>query len=371
MKKKKAKKIQKENSPQIYTVDELISKLCSNSSSNDLTVEHNSIIKECITELADLYHGYINSFRNRTKQIDSFIRLSKLEEAKELLVRQNELLREHLKKTEEKKILKSYADQHRIFKKQKVGDPFKNSGSYEFIVFANQKYNNYLEELEARANQLGDKIVDFQLKCLKERADPRTILENSLWEKFLKANGLEDLDKNLESLIEQEIQKLDVRCSLMKDIAFYEKAAKRQLREIENPSFKVTGTLPWKILPSDSSWNEIQNVLQQEFTLGNITNKEMIAARIRMQRITELSPKQIYKGLGSFSDYFALVFERFGTVVFESIKYGNAIYVVKGDWIKLSQRSKKELRTNHKAVVIRHEGDWFSRLKSCSQSNFY
>ena len=163
-------------------------------------------------------------------------------------------------------------------------------------------------------------------------------------------------------MINLVIQKLDVRFQLDEDVKLYEKASMRQLREIDNPSIKLTGTLPWKILPNDGSWNEIQNLLRQELNLGNITNRDMIAAKIRMQRIVELNPTQIYKGLGSFSDYFALVFDRYEKVVFESIVYGNAIYVVNGDWRKLSQKSKKELRVLNHAHVIRHEGDWFYML---------
>ena len=146
-------------------------------------------------------------------------------------------------------------------------------------------------------------------------------------------------------------------------IIYYQNVHKRQVREIKSPTLSITGVLPWRILPNESAWSEIQTILSKEFNSGSISQMEFVAAKIRLQRIIELSPKNIYKGIDSFSDYFALTFDRYEKVVFESIKYGNAIYIVQGDWRVLSQKSKSELRETQKATIIRHEGDWSNKLK--------
>ena len=360
MKKKKSKSKPKKEILQLHSAKDVVANLCSASADNDLIKEHNKIIEDCIVEITDLYEVYRYNFFSRTQKIDSLIKESKLDEARELLSEQNVEIEEYSKKTEEKQIIESFSVKHEILR-DKNRKPFEESGIFEFIKYANSKYLEYLEDLKDKALGFNNEIVDRRLSLMQNQMSPSS-LQHDLWENYLSENNLQMVDIDFKNLISLTIQKLKVRFQLNEDVKFYEKTSKRQLRAIENPSFKLTGTLPWKILPNDGSWSEIQNVLRQELNLGNITNRDMIAAKIRMQRIVELNPKEIYKGLGSFSDYFALVFDRYEKVVFESIVYGNAIYVVKGDWRKLSQKSKKELRLRRHAHVIRHEGDWFYML---------
>lgn len=361
MKKKKSKSKPKKEILQLYSAKDVVAKLCSASALNDIIKEHNKIIEDCIVKITNLYEDYRNNFLYRTQKIDFLIKESILDEAGELLEEQNLELREYSKRTEEQQILESFSTKHKLLK-EKNRKQFEESGVDEFIKYSNQKYIEYLNDISDKALDFKSKIVDRKLSLIKLRKSPSETLQRDLWESYLSENNLKQIEIDFNDLINSAIQKLDVRFQLDEDAKFYEKASKRQLREIENPSFKLTGTLPWKILPNDGSWSEIQNVLRQELNLGNITNRDMIAAKIRMQRIVELNPTEIYKGLGSFSDYFALVFDRYEKVVFESIVYGNAIYVVKGDWRKLSQKSKKELRLRKDAHVIRHEGDWFYML---------
>jgi hypothetical protein len=361
MKKKKSKSKPKKEILQLYSAKDVVAKLCSASAFNDIIKEHNKIIEDCIVKITNLYEDYRNNFLYRTQKIDFLIKESSLDEAGELLEEQNLELREYSKRNEEQQILESFSTKHKLLK-EKNRKLFKESGIFDFIKYSNQKYIEYLNDISDKALDFESEIIHRKLFLIKDQKSPTDSLEHDLWEEFLLDNNIKELEIDFNELINSAIQKLDVRFQLDEDVKFYEKASKRQLREIENPSFKLTGNLPWKILPNDGSWNEIQSVLRQELNLGNITNRDMIAAKIRMQRIVELNPTGIYKGLGSFSDYFALVFDRYEKVVFESIVYGNAIYVVKGDWRKLSQKSKKELRVLNHAHVIRHEGDWFYML---------
>ena len=93
-------------------------------------------------------------------------------------------------------------------------------------------------------------------------------------------------------------------------------------------------------------------------------------ARERFKRIYELEPKSVYRGFETFSDYFALLFEDTDKVVLESVNYGNAIYIIEGDWKILSRRTKAELKTSIKTKVIHHRSDWFSKLKNYLQIGF-
>ena len=80
--------------------------------------------------------------------------------------------------------------------------------------------------------------------------------------------------------------------------------------------------------------------------------------------------KSTYRGFETFSDYFALIFEDTDKVVLESVNYGNAIYIIEGDWKILSRRTKAELKTSNKTKVIHHRYDWFSKLKNYLQIGF-
>ena len=103
---------------------------------------------------------------------------------------------------------------------------------------------------------------------------------------------------------------------------------------------------------------------------GSFEPKAIDEAKERFKCIFELKPKSIYRGCETFSDYFALLFEDTDKVVLESVNYGNAIYIIEGDWKILSRRTKAELKTSNKTKVIHHRSDWFSKLKNYLQIGF-
>lgn len=93
-------------------------------------------------------------------------------------------------------------------------------------------------------------------------------------------------------------------------------------------------------------------------------------AKKRFKCIFELKPKEIFRGIETFADYFALHFEETDKVILESVVYGNAIYVIEGDWRVLSRKTKTELKNQKNTKVIPHSRDWFSKLKNYTQIGF-
>ena len=128
----------------------------------------------------------------------------------------------------------------------------------------------------------------------------------------------------------------------------------------------------WTLLPVGTDWATFEDNFNEQLTKsgGNFEQKAIDETKERFKCIFELKPKSIYRGFETFSDYFALLFEDTDKVVLESVNYGNAIYIIEGDWKILSRRTKAELKTSNKTKVIHHRSDWFSKLKNYLQIGF-
>ena len=132
--------------------------------------------------------------------------------------------------------------------------------------------------------------------------------------------------------------------------------------------------LSWVLLPPADckSWSSFEPIFEAQLKTVDyhFLEKEIEEQKIRFKRIFELNPKEIYRGIESFSDYFALIYEGTSKVVLESVVYGNAVYIVDGNWMEKSQQTKSQLKKDGAAKVIHHRGDWFSKIKNYLQIGF-
>lgn len=150
---------------------------------------------------------------------------------------------------------------------------------------------------------------------------------------------------------------------------------KRREKHLGNEETVVVGSVKkvnWQLVPSGSDWSYFETYFDSQVAQSgsNFEQKEVEEARERFKRISELKPKTIYRGLETFSDYFALLFEETDKVVLESINYGNAIYIIDGDWKVQSRKTKSELKKVKSTKIIHHRRDWFSKLKNYLQIGF-
>jgi len=134
----------------------------------------------------------------------------------------------------------------------------------------------------------------------------------------------------------------------------------------------ITEKVNWILLPVGTDWSSFESHFNEQVIKSGskLDPNKVEVARERFKRIYELEPKSVYRGFETFSDYFALLFEDTDKVVLESVNYGNAIYIIEGDWKILSRRTKAELKTSNKTKVIHHRSDWFSKLKNYLQIGF-
>lgn len=116
-------------------------------------------------------------------------------------------------------------------------------------------------------------------------------------------------------------------------------------------------TIPWVILPR-GTWGKSRD------QIGHCGETNRIHEQ-RLDRILELDPSRIFRGVHEFSGYFAFTFESSEWVIFESDRFGNALYLVRGNWVAMSRMSKKKLLAvaSGNARRIVHKGDWFVQLQ--------
>jgi len=129
-------------------------------------------------------------------------------------------------------------------------------------------------------------------------------------------------------------------------------------------------TLNWEILPS-GKWTHFEAVLKDLLNQRKWDEVDNVkVAKERYERIFELKPTKVFQGYQSFSNYFAFHYNDTKKVVLESMIYGNATYIIEGDWKTLSQKTKEELKVIYKVEVIHHNPGWFSKLKNSLQIGF-
>lgn len=129
----------------------------------------------------------------------------------------------------------------------------------------------------------------------------------------------------------------------------------------KDTDYLATMELNWEILPPGE-----QDVVISRFlgTKRKVSKEMLMAITERYKLLASMNPTAFIKGTKGFSGYFGAKFGE-ELVAFEHIGYGNAIYVMHGDWKELSQLSKTELlkSANENYVRIVHRKGWEQQLK--------
>lgn len=123
----------------------------------------------------------------------------------------------------------------------------------------------------------------------------------------------------------------------------------------------ATIQLDWEVFPP-GSLDAFAKSLKKILGRASPTN-ETIAERLRVFKT--LDPKQWILGTGGLSRYFGAVI-RPDLVVFENVRYGNALYVLYDTWESVSKRSRLDLirGTDADYERIPHVEGWESHLRS-------
>ena len=141
---------------------------------------------------------------------------------------------------------------------------------------------------------------------------------------------------------------------------------RKQIEEIQTSGsdLPVVQEINWVILPGgESIWPRVSRSV--EAIQRRYPTKQLDASRL--EKIATLHPDEVYQGKDEFDGYFVFLFHRASRAVLECPWVGNAIYVIRGDWRKLSRLTKSDLLNMHRhevrRIIHRESGNWFSDLK--------
>lgn len=127
----------------------------------------------------------------------------------------------------------------------------------------------------------------------------------------------------------------------------------------EIPSPAELRRLNWIVLPKGEriTQKSLEDILSKSKRIRPVQ-------MLRQDRINSFKPDIRAIGMGGFTGYIVYVFKRKGIAVMESIKYGNASYIIADDnWEKLSKMTKQQLLSKSlvKSREI-HTKRWFARI---------
>lgn len=103
--------------------------------------------------------------------------------------------------------------------------------------------------------------------------------------------------------------------------------------------FIKTLTLDWEIFPPGSV-EEIVSRLSKKMRRMKAGTASVL--RDRIETFSKLKPRAYIQGTGGFNTYVGAQFAD-DLVVFENVRYGNALYVLYDDWESVSRRSRIDL----------------------------
>ena len=139
---------------------------------------------------------------------------------------------------------------------------------------------------------------------------------------------------------------------------------RKQFEEVKNnQGWPPVRKLPWGILPPGQwprSTDGVRALVREDSRAG------YCAERILHAR--SLGAVAIWQGLScDFDRYLAFEYDNTNSVLLESPDEGNAAYVLKDDWERLSRLPKKDLLRYHSShierFVHRHDVDWASAIE--------
>jgi hypothetical protein len=118
----------------------------------------------------------------------------------------------------------------------------------------------------------------------------------------------------------------------------------------------------WEILPPGELEDNVTRILAG---IKNLDPKLRQRTTDRYKFLLSLKPQNLIQGTSRFQRYFGAKFAD-DLVVFENVEYGNAIYLMYGNWEELSQKSRTELLSSGSADFIRipHTKTWKFRLRA-------
>lgn len=131
------------------------------------------------------------------------------------------------------------------------------------------------------------------------------------------------------------------------------------------PEYLKTVKVNWEILPEGNRLEVIKNFIHNN--PQNDTPQQQQELIERFEFLNNCHPIAVVEGTSGFQRYIGYQFND-DLMVFENLRYGNAIYVMFNSWRELSQRSRLDLlsgKCGSDFERIEHRKNWKQNLKYC------
>lgn len=131
--------------------------------------------------------------------------------------------------------------------------------------------------------------------------------------------------------------------------------------EATHEDFAATIALDWQIFPPGTAEETVGRILGSARPQNMPDFEKHVRERVKL--FESFEPKAYIRGQGGFGSYFGAQFAD-DLVVFENLRYGNAIYLLYQDWDEASKRSRLDLLRDQDAHFDRvpHTEGWQDRL---------
>jgi len=131
--------------------------------------------------------------------------------------------------------------------------------------------------------------------------------------------------------------------------------------EATHEDYVATITLDWQIFPTGSAEETVGCILGSARPQNMPDFEKHVRERVKL--FESFEPKAYIGGQGGFGSYFGGQFAD-DLVVFENLRYGNAIYLLYQDWNEASKHSRLDLLRDQDAHFDRvpHTEGWQERL---------
>lgn len=131
--------------------------------------------------------------------------------------------------------------------------------------------------------------------------------------------------------------------------------------EATHEDYAATIALDWQIFPPGTAEEIVGRILGSARPQNMPDFEKYVRERVTL--FESFEPKAYIQGQGGFGSYFGAQFAD-DLVVFENLRYGNAIYLLYQDWNEASKRSRLELLRDQDAHFDRvpHTEGWQNRL---------
>ena len=118
--------------------------------------------------------------------------------------------------------------------------------------------------------------------------------------------------------------------------------------------------LSWDIFPPGTVDEVVERMVGR---MPTMTKDQQTVMRERVQMFSRLKPRDYIQGQGVLGQYFGARFAD-DLVVFENLHYGNALYVLYGDWQELSQMSRLDIQRlpDDRYMRFKHTPGWKERF---------